>query len=132
MCRKNPEFAVGRLFARGNPHMTPAECAAYDAPFPDSGHRAALRAFPPMVPDRPEADGAAVSRQARDFLSRHWQGRTLMAIGAQDPVLGVPVMEDLRRHIRGCGEPIVLPQAGHFVQEHGEAIAREAVGYFRP
>jgi tRNA(adenine34) deaminase len=26
----------------------------------------------------------------------------------------------------------VLPQAGHFVQEHGEPIAREAVGYFRP
>jgi tRNA(adenine34) deaminase len=26
----------------------------------------------------------------------------------------------------------VLQQAGHFVQEHGEAIARAAVGYFRP
>jgi hypothetical protein len=26
----------------------------------------------------------------------------------------------------------VLPQSGHFVPEHGEAIAREAVGYFRP
>jgi tRNA(adenine34) deaminase len=27
---------------------------------------------------------------------------------------------------------MVLPQAGHFVQEHGEEIARRAVGYFRP
>jgi tRNA(adenine34) deaminase len=25
----------------------------------------------------------------------------------------------------------VLPQAGHFVQEHGEAVAQAAVGYFR-
>lgn len=132
MCAKNPDFDVARLFARGNPHMRPEECAAYSAPFPDSGHRAALRAFPPMVPDRPDADGAAVSRQARDFLSQRWNGQTLMAIGAQDPVLGPPVMEALRRQIRGCPEPMVLPHAGHFVQEHGEEIAREAVGYFRP
>jgi tRNA(adenine34) deaminase len=132
MCAKNPDFDVARLFARGNPHLRPEECAAYNAPFPDSGHRAALRAFPPMVPDRPDADGAAVSRQARDFLSQRWNGQTLMAIGAQDPVLGVPVMEALRRQIRGCPEPMVLPHVGHFVQEHGEEIAREAVGYFRP
>ena len=132
MCAKNPEFSVARLFARGNPHMTPGECAAYDAPFPDAGHRAALRAFPPMVPGRPDADGAAVSRQARDFLATAWSGQTLMVVGAQDPVLGVPVMQALRAQIRGCPEPVVLPQAGHFVQEHGEAIAARAVGYFRP
>lgn len=132
MCAKNPGFDVGRLFARGNPHLAPAECAAYEAPFPDVGHRAALRAFPPMVPAHPGADGAAVSRQARDFLERQWQGRTMMAVGALDPVLGLPVMEELRAHIRGCPAPMVLPQAGHFVQEHGEQVAREAVGYFRP
>jgi tRNA(adenine34) deaminase len=132
MCARNPEFDVARLFSRGNPHMRSEECAAYNAPFPDSGHRAALRAFPAMVPDRPDANGAAVSRQARDFLSGHWEGQALMAIGAQDPVLGAPVMEALRAGIRGCPEPMVLPQAGHFVQEHGEEIARKAVGYFRP
>ena len=130
MCAKNPQFGVGRLFARGNPQLGPQECAAYDAPFPDAGHRAALRAFPAMVPDAPDADGAAFSRQARDFLSQRWSGRSFMAIGAQDPVLGVPVMQALRAQVRGCPEPMVLPQAGHFVQEHGEAIAREAVGYF--
>jgi tRNA(adenine34) deaminase len=55
-----------------------------------------------------------------------------MAIGAQDPVLGPQVMQALRNVIRGCPEPMVLEQAGHFVQEHGHAIAQEAVGYFRP
>ena len=132
MCAKNPEFDVARLFARGNPQMSPQECAAYSAPFPDRGHRAALRAFPPMVPDRPDADGAAVSRKAREFWSNQWSGRTMMAVGAQDPVLGVPVMQALRQSIRGCPEPMVIENAGHFVQEHGEAIARAAVGYFRP
>ncbi len=132
MCAKNPEFGVGRLFARGNPHMSAEECAAYDAPFPDRGHRAALRAFPPMVPEFPDSDGAEVSRRARDFWSSRWTGRSLMAIGEQDPVLGVPVMQALRQSIRGCPEPLVLPQAGHFVQEHGEQVAQRAVGYFRP
>jgi tRNA(adenine34) deaminase len=131
MCAQNPEFDVARLFARGNPHMSAEECAAYNAPFPDRGHRAALRAFPPMVPAAADADGAAVSRMARDFWSTRWAGQTLMAIGAQDPVLGPPVMEALRRQLRGCGEPLVMAQAGHFVQEHGEPLARAAVGYFR-
>ena len=131
MCAKNPEFDVARLFARGNPQMSAAECAAYNAPFPDKGHRAALRAFPAMVPDRLEADGAEVSRQARDFWSSDWRGQTMMAVGAQDPVLGLPVMQTLRQFIHGCPEPMVIDQAGHFVQEDGEPIARAAVGYFR-
>jgi tRNA(adenine34) deaminase len=131
MCAKNPEFGVGRLFARGNPHLSAAECAAYDAPFPDRGHRAALRAFPAMVPDHPDADGAAVSRQARNFWAQRWSGQTMMAIGAQDPVLGLPVMQGLRAGIRGCPQPIVAERAGHFVPEHGAPIAQVAVGYFR-
>jgi tRNA(adenine34) deaminase len=131
MCAKNPQFDVGRLFARGNPQMGADECAAYNAPFPDSGHRAALRAFPPMVPDHPDAQGAAISREARDFWSAQWQGQSLMAIGMQDPVLGEPVMRDLRHIIRGCPEPMRIEAAGHFVQEHGEPIAQAAVGYFR-
>ncbi|MDB5941845.1 MAG: putative bifunctional protein : haloalkane dehalogenase [Ramlibacter sp.] len=131
MHAKNPEFDIARLFARGNPQLSAQECAAYAAPFPDRGHRAALRAFPPMVPDAPDADGAAISRQARDFLSRDWGGQTLMAIGARDPVLGPPVMRGLQQVIRGCPDPLVIDEAGHFVQEHGEAIARAAVGYFR-
>lgn len=132
MCAKNPAFDIARLFARGNPHLSPDECAAYAAPFPDAGHRAALRAFPAMVPETPDADGAALSRQARDFLSRGWAGTSMMAVGAQDPVLGVPVMQALRSRIRGCPEPMVLPDASHFVPEHGEQVARAAVGYFQP
>ncbi|WP_310308793.1 tRNA adenosine(34) deaminase TadA [Hydrogenophaga laconesensis] len=132
MCAQNPEFDVARLFARGNPQMTAEECAAYNAPFPDRGHRAALRAFPARVPEHHDDDGAAISREAREFWSRQWQGRSLMAIGQQDPVLGEPVMQSLHALIRGCPEPLRLPQAGHFVQEHGEAIAHAAVRHFGP
>jgi tRNA(adenine34) deaminase len=130
MCARNPEFDVGRLFARGNPQMSPQECEAYNAPFPDRGHRAALRAFAPMVPEFADSDGALLSRQAREFLQHRWEGQTMMAVGEQDPVLGPPAMERLRSWIRGCPPPMLLPQAGHFVQEHGEAIAIEAVRRF--
>ncbi|MBU4183568.1 MAG: tRNA adenosine(34) deaminase TadA [Gammaproteobacteria bacterium] len=131
MCAKNPEFDVARLFARGNPLMSAEECSAYNAPFPDRGHRAALRAFPAMVPEQPNDDGSGVSRQAREFWRHDWQGLTFMAIGQQDPVLGEPVMRALQRDIQNCAEPMLLPEAGHFVQEHGERIAHEAIAFFR-
>ena len=132
MCRSKPLFDVGRLMARAVPRLSAAECAAYNAPFPDRGHRAALQAFPPLVPEHPDAAGAALSRQARDFWLQQWSGRSLLVVGAADPVLGLPVMQRLRQQIRGCPEPWVLPEAGHFVQEHGEPVARRAVEYFRP
>ena len=45
--------------------------AAYDAPFPDIRHKAALRAFPNLVPDGTDAPGAAISRQAEATRGRH-------------------------------------------------------------
>ena len=36
--------------------------------------------------ETPDADGASVSRQAREFLSTAWSGRSMMAVGVQDPV----------------------------------------------
>ena len=130
MCAKSPAFDIARLFARGNPQMSPQECAAYMAPFPDAGHRAGTRAFPAMVPEFADSNGAEVSRQARDFWGQQWAGQTFMAIGEQDPVLGLPVMTLLRTQIKNCPEPMRLAQAGHFVQEHGQPIARAATAYF--
>ena len=131
MCAKNPQFDIAKLFARGNPQMSADECAAYMAPFPDAGHRASTRAFPAMVPEFADSDGAAISRQARDFWMNLWSGQTLMAIGEQDPVLGPAVMHHLKSQIRHCPEPLLISAAGHFVQEHGQDIAQAAVAYFK-
>jgi tRNA(adenine34) deaminase len=84
-----------------------------------------------MVPDSPDSDGAAVSRQAQDFWQHQWAGQTLMAVGAQDPVLGLSVMKQLQATIKGCGEPMVLEKGGHFAQEHGQAIAQQAIKHFK-
>ncbi len=39
-------------------------------------------------------------------------------------------MRALQQVIRGCPEPMILPQAGHFVQEQGETIATAALAHF--
>lgn len=103
---------------------------AYAAPYPDAGHKAGVRQFPNLVPDRPDADGAGISRRARDWWQNQWTGQTFMAIGMKDPVLGPPVMHALQKLIRGCPAPYERPDAGHFAQEWGEDIARRAIGSF--
>ena len=126
---KNPDLACGKLMARTCPHLTPQEVAAYDAPFPDAASKAGVRRFPQMVPEHRDDPGAALSRQARQFLSG-WKGQSFMAIGVKDPVLGVPVMSELRKSLRGCPEPYLVPKGGHFLQEWGEEVAAAALGHW--
>jgi len=124
---KNPDMDVAKLLKRACPHLTDAEAAAYAAPYPDASFKAGVRRFPNLVPDSPDADGAALSRRARDWWRTGWRGAAFMAVGATDPVLGPPVMAELRAAIRGCPEPWVHPQAGHFVQEWGEEVVERAL-----
>jgi len=124
---KTPSLDCGKLLGRACPHLSPAEAAAYEAPYPDAASKAGVRRFPQLVPDGPDAPGAAISRRARDWWQNAWKGESFMAIGAKDPVLGPPVMQALRKIIRNCPEPYVHADGGHFLQEWGEDIAREAL-----
>jgi haloalkane dehalogenase len=128
--RKNPDMSAGRLLKLTCPHLSEAECAAYEAPFPDIRYKAGVRRFPEIVPDRPDAPGARLSRRAREWLRKKWTGKVFMAIGMKDPVLGPPVMQALRNDIRNCPRPYEHSEAGHFVQEWGEEIARKALAAF--
>ncbi len=126
-----PDLQVGKLLRRGKPDMSEAEAAAYDAPFPDATYKAALRAFPNLVPDGADAPGAALGREALGFWRERWDGDSYMAVGLQDPVLGPPVMAALARVIRACPPPLEVPEAGHFVPEWGAPIAAAALKHFR-
>jgi pimeloyl-ACP methyl ester carboxylesterase len=125
-----PDLAVGALFRRGNPALSDAEAAAYDAPFPDASFKAAVRAFPNLVPDGPDAPGAELGRRAARFWREEWNGESFMAIGMRDPVFGPAVMQALRAGIRNCPRPLEVSEGGHFVQEWGGPIARAAVAHF--
>ena len=126
----NPDFAVARLMRRSCPHLSDAEAAAYDAPFPTADHKAGARRFPNLVCDHPDADGAETSRQAARWWQHDWQGQSFMAIGMQDVVIPPAAMHRLRRAIRRCPPPLEIADAGHFVQEHGEAVASAALAHF--
>jgi pimeloyl-ACP methyl ester carboxylesterase len=125
-----PDFSIPGMMLRSVPGLSAAEAAAYDAPFPDARYRAGVRRFPALVPVAPDMEGAEVSLRAAAFFRDRWQGPTFMAIGMQDPVLGPPVMHALAKSIRGCPPPLELPEAGHFVQEHGQVVAERALAAF--
>jgi pimeloyl-ACP methyl ester carboxylesterase len=118
-----PDMAVGKLLKRSCPHLTAEEAASYDAPYPDAAYKGGVRRFPNLVPEFPDSPGAAIGRAARTFWETDWKGRSVMAIGLADPVLGGPAMRALHRHINGCPAPLDFAEAGHFVQEWGDEVA---------
>lgn len=124
------DMDVAALMQRGTPVLSDPEAAAYGAPFPDESYKAGVRRFPELVMVSGEMEGVEISKRAASWWSNEWSGRSFMAIGMADPVLGGPVMEDLRAMIRGCPEPMRVAEAGHFLQEWGEPVARAALRAF--
>lgn len=126
----NPDMKVGALMKRATPHLTECEVMSYDAPFPDMTFKAGMRRFPQLVMVAPDMEGIETSQRAARFWQQEWEGQSFMAIGAADPVLGTPVMQKMQQLIRGCPEPMIIEEAGHFVQEWGQDVAREALDVF--
>jgi haloalkane dehalogenase len=126
------DVPVAGLIALSSPGaLNPFDAAAYDAPFPDDRYKAGVRRFPQLVPVEPGMAGIEHCTRARTFLAKEWTGASFMAIGLRDPVLGKDVMEELRATIRGCPPALELAEAGHFVQEWGDVVAKAALASFR-
>lgn len=121
-----PDLAVNRLMARSCSHLTHEEAMAYEAPFPSAAYKAGVRTFPALVPTDPAMDGVAVSKRAIAWWEQ-FAGKSFMAIGMQDPVLGPEVMYRVHRHINGCPPPLEVEDGGHFLQEWGDQVARAAL-----
>lgn len=128
--RSQPDLDIAALMSRASPILTPEECAAYAAPFPDRSYKAGVRRFPELVMVSPEMEGVDISRRAASWWSAGWKGESFMAIGEADPVLGVLAMQALRRLIANCPKPMLIKEAGHFTQEWGEPIADAALSAF--
>lgn len=126
----HPDMDIAQAVAFIDDTLSPAQCAAYRAPFPNERSKAGARAFPRIVPIEMDHPGADISRQARDWLQTEWTGQALVFCGVHDKILSLPVMEVLSGWIKGCPPPIEVPEAGHFVQEWGEAVARKALAAF--
>ncbi|WP_372727914.1 haloalkane dehalogenase [Nocardioides sp.] len=123
-----PVLPIGRIVDMGSArNLTPAERAAYDAPFPSAAYKAGARAFPALVPTSPDDPAVPANRAAWQRLGA-WEKPFLTLFGRRDPILGradVPLQE----HVPGAaGQPHARLDGSHFVQEDaGEEIARRTV-----
>lgn len=121
---RTEDLPVGFL-VRGACKNDPGEAVidAYDAPFPNSAAKAGARAFPLLIPQTPDAPGAAVGRGVLEAL-REDERPTLMLWGDSDPVLPLAVGESFAAAINR-ETPTTIENASHFLQEdQGPLIGR--------
>ncbi len=127
----SPWFPIGRIIQSGTiTELPPAVVAAYDAPFPSSAYKAGARAFPMLVPTRPDDAASAANRDAWKSF-RNWDKPFLTAFSDRDPITrgGDRIFRKLvpgaldQRHT-------TIRNAGHFLQEEkGPELARVIVDF---
>lgn len=127
----HPDMDVARVMAKSSPILSEAEAAAYSAPYPDVTYKAGVRRFPKMVMTDPDMEGVDISRRAVDFFKSDWTGSSFFATGLDDPVIGAKGMNWLASVIKGAPKPKEYEGVGHFVQEWGGQIARDALEYWK-
>jgi haloalkane dehalogenase len=105
--------------------------AAYDAPFDTRESKAGAAAFPLLVPMKDGDPGTAEMRETREALGG-WNKPALVCFSDSDPVFPVGAATAMARLIPTAGEPDVIEDASHFLQEDkGELIAERILGFVR-
>jgi haloalkane dehalogenase len=129
---RSPILPVGRIVATGTKRrLSPAERAAYDAPFPTAKHKAGARAFPALVPTSPDDPAVPANRAAWERLGQ-WEKPFLTLFGKGDPILG-RADKPLQEHVPGArNQPHARLAGSHFIQEDvGTEIARRTLEWMR-
>lgn len=124
--RWSPWFPIGRIVATGcATALSPAEVAAYDAPFPTRRHRLAARLFPRFVPAEPDNPEREANEAAWRVLER-WNKPFLTLFSTRDPITRGGERAFQQRVPGAAGQPhTAIRGAGHFLQEDkGAELAR--------
>ena len=116
--RWSPWFPIGRIVATGCAQpLSPAEIAAYDAPFPTRRHRVAARMFPRFVPaeaDNPERE----ANEAAWRVLESWNKPFLTLFSTRDPITRGGERLFQTRVPGAAGQAhTAIRGAGHFLQE---------------
>ena len=125
---EHPDYDMAELFKTYVPGMSDDVAEAYAAPFPDARYRAGTRRFPFLVMTKPDMEGVDVSRRAAAWWASDWQGDDFTAVGEMDELIPPSLMKRMHEILGLKRAPMMLPTAGHFVQEtHGAEVARAAL-----
>ncbi|WP_088309781.1 haloalkane dehalogenase [Novosphingobium sp. B 225] len=113
----SPVFPIGRIVNAGAKRaLSPAEIAAYDAPFPDSSYKAGARIFPSFVPFE---NNVAVPDQKRAWqVFEQWDKPFLCCFSDGDPVTRGGEARFIGRVPGTKGQPHCTLKGGHFIQEN--------------
>ena len=131
LSQRGPDMPIGQIIQGGTTtDLSPAVLAAYEAPFPDESYKAGARAFPRLVPVRPDDPAASANRQAWRTLHR-FDKPFLTAFSDGDPITrGAEIA--FQRLVPGAkGQPHTTIQgAGHFLQEdRGPELAQVVLDF---
>lgn len=112
----SPVFPIGRIINKGTKRgLSPAEIAAYDAPFPDARYKAGARIFPSFVPF---AGNPVVPDQKRAWeVIERWDKPFLCAFSDGDPITRTGETRFIGRVPGTAGQPHRTLKGGHFIQE---------------
>lgn len=115
--RLSPWFPIGRIVQAGSKRrLSPAEVAAYDAPFPSDAYKAAARAYPSLVPV--SADDPAVPDQLRAWaVFEGWTKPFVCCFSDGDPITRGGEARFIPRVPGTRGQPHRSLHGGHFIQE---------------
>jgi haloalkane dehalogenase len=130
---RSPDMNVGAVIRRSCPHLSKTEVETYNVPYPNKDYKAGVRRFPNLVMIREDMEGVDISRECLEMYKRSGLFTTadiFMACGQRDPVLGPPVMEVLAQVWKNGCYYAEIEEAGHFVQEWGDRVAKLAIEVF--
>ncbi len=126
--RYSPWFPIGKIIQKATITDLPdTVIAAYDAPFPSAKYKAGARAFPSLVPTRPDDPASEANRAAWKRFTE-WQKPFLTTFSNRDPITrgGEKLWQE---HVPGARkvEHVKIKNAGHFLQEDKGAEIAEAL-----
>ncbi len=109
---RTEDLPIGMLVRRGC-HTDPGDevAAAYDAPFPSVAAKAGARAFPGLIPQTPDAPGAAEGRRVLGGAARR-RAPDADAVGRAGPGAAAEGRRGVRERARAALAPPRSPRRG--------------------
>ncbi len=122
-----PQMPIGFIVNGGTVRdLSPAEIAAYDAPFPDESYKEGARQFPALVPVTPEHASVAENLAAWKVLEQ-FDRPVVTCFSDGDAVTRGGEVAFQTRIPGAKGQPHITLSGGHFVQEDSPAQIAEII-----